>query len=176
MKETIKPKVVPFEIAKLLKEAGYDDKIAEFWAYAEPWTAKGGIRKGGKYSNHYGSYVAYSNSEWEISTISFAKAFKLSDKHPAISAPSYDMVVDWILEHLGCYVCVGNFSEGKFSWQITSWCVEEGLYNTDGKEYDTRYEAMDSAFKSILEAHLGNKEKEKTKSLLESIRKEKKDG
>lgn len=46
-KQTIKPKVVPFEIAKLLKEVGYDEKIAEFWAYASPWTAKGGIRKGG---------------------------------------------------------------------------------------------------------------------------------
>lgn len=29
-KQTIKPKVVPFEIAKLLKEVGYDEKIAEF--------------------------------------------------------------------------------------------------------------------------------------------------
>lgn len=47
-KQTVKPKVVPFEIAKLLKEVGYDEKIAEFWAYASPWTAKGGIRKGGK--------------------------------------------------------------------------------------------------------------------------------
>lgn len=37
-KQTIKPKVVPFEIAKLLKEVGYDEKIAEFWAYASPWT------------------------------------------------------------------------------------------------------------------------------------------
>ena len=45
-KQTIKPKVVPFEIAKLLKEVGYDEKIAEFWAYASPWTAKGGVRKG----------------------------------------------------------------------------------------------------------------------------------
>lgn len=44
-KQTIKPKVVPFEIVKLLKEVGYDEKIAEFWAYASPWTAKGGIRK-----------------------------------------------------------------------------------------------------------------------------------
>lgn len=40
-KQTIKPKVVPFEIAKLLKEVGYDEKIAEFWAYASPWTSKG---------------------------------------------------------------------------------------------------------------------------------------
>ena len=35
-KQTIKPKVVPFEIAKLLKEVGYDEKIAEFWAYVRP--------------------------------------------------------------------------------------------------------------------------------------------
>lgn len=176
MKETIKPKVVPFEIAKLLKECGYDEKIAEFWAYSEPWTAKGGIRKGGKYSNHYGSYVAYSNSEWESTNVSFAKAFKLSDKHPAISAPSYDMVLDWILEHLGYYVCVGNFTKGKFSWQATSWVVEEGLCHSDGKEYNSRYEAMDVAFKSLLEARKENNEDEKTKRLLEMIKKEKKNG
>lgn len=91
-KQTIKPKVVPFEIAKLLKEVGYDEKIAEFWAYASPWTAKGGIRKGGKYNEHYGSYIAYSNSEWEKSNIELSAALKLNSKHPAISAPSYDMV------------------------------------------------------------------------------------
>lgn len=96
-RHTVKPKVVPFEIAKLLKEVGYDEKIAEFWAYASPWTAKGGIRKGGKYSEHYGSYIAYSNSEWEKSNIEFSAALKLSSKHPAISAPSYDMVLDWLL-------------------------------------------------------------------------------
>lgn len=60
-KQTIKPKVVPFEIAKLLKEVGYDEKIAEFWAYASPWTAKGGVRKGGKYSEHYGSCTPIPN-------------------------------------------------------------------------------------------------------------------
>lgn len=113
-RQTVKPKVVPFEIAKLLKEVGYDEKIAEFWAYASPWTAKGGIRKGGKYSEHYGSYIAYSNSEWEKSNIEFSAALKLSSKHPAISAPSYDMVLDWLLEHFGYYICVANISKGKF--------------------------------------------------------------
>lgn len=157
-KQTIKPKVVPFEIAKLLKEVGYDEKIAEFWAYALPWTAKGGIRKGGKYSEHYGSYIAYSNSEWEKSNIEFSAALKLSSKHPAISAPSYDMVLDWLLEHFGYYICVANVSKGKFCWQTTSWCVEEGLCHTDGKEYSNRYEAMDAAFKSILKARIENKE------------------
>ena len=118
-RQTVKPKVVPFEIAKLLKEVGYDEKIAEFWAYASPWTAKGGIRKGGKYSEHYGSYIAYSNSEWEKSNIEFSAALKLSSKHPAISAPSYDMVLDWLLEHFGYYICVANISKGKFCWQTT---------------------------------------------------------
>lgn len=129
-KQTIKPKVVPFEIAKLLKEVGYDEKIAEFWAYASPWTAKGGIRKGGKYNEHYGSYIAYSNSEWEKSNIEFSAALKLNSKHPAISAPSYDMVLDWLLEHFGYYICVANISKDKFCWQTTSWCVEEGLCHT----------------------------------------------
>lgn len=115
-KQTIKPKVVPFEIAKLLKEVGYDEKIAEFWAYASPWTAKGGIRKGGKYNEHYGSYIAYSNSEWEKSNIEFSAALKLNSKHPAISAPSYDMVLDWLLEHFGYCICVANISKGKFCW------------------------------------------------------------
>lgn len=168
-RQTIKPKVVPFEIAKLLKEVGYDEKIAEFWAYSSPWTAKGGIRKGGKYSEHYGSYIAYSNSEWEKSNIEFSAALKLNSKHPAISAPSYDMVLDWLLEHFGYYICVANISKGKFCWQTTSWCVEEGLCHTDGKEYLSRYDAMDAAFKSILTARIENKDNEEIKRLLEEI-------
>ena len=171
-RQTIKPKVVPFEIAKLLKEVGYDEKIAEFWAYASPWTAKGGSRKGGKYSEHYGSYVAYSNSEWEKSNIEFSAALKLNSKHPAISAPSYDMVLDWLLEHFGYYICVANISKGKFCWQTKSWCVEEGLCHTDGKEYSSRYEAMDAAFKSILKARLENENDEKLQTFLKRIKME----
>ena len=107
-KQTIKPKVVPFEIAKFLKEVGYDEKIAEFWAYASPWTAKGGVRKGGKYSEHYGSYIAYSNSEWEKSNIEFSAALKLNSKHPAISAPSYDIRLAFRAFRL-LYLCCKHF-------------------------------------------------------------------
>ena len=92
MKETIKPMVVPFEIAKLLKEVGYDEKIAEFWAYADPWTAKSGVRKGGKYKITMEVMLRIPIVKWESTNVSFAKAFKLSDKHPAISVPSYNMV------------------------------------------------------------------------------------
>lgn len=41
MKETVKAKVVPFKIAKLLKEVGYDEKIDEFWAYSTPLDGRG---------------------------------------------------------------------------------------------------------------------------------------
>ena len=79
------------------------------------------------------------------------------------------MVLDWLLEHLGYYICVANISKGKFAWQTTSWCVEEGLCFADGKEYSSRYEAMDAAFKSILKAHIENKDNEEIKRLLEKI-------
>lgn len=127
------------------------------------------FKKGGKYNEHYGSYIAYSNSEWEKSNIEFSAALKLNSKHPAISAPSYDMVLDWLLEHFGYCICVANISKGKFCWQTTSWCVEEGLCHTDGKEYSSRYKAMDAAFKSILKARIENKDNEVIKRLLEEI-------
>ena len=79
------------------------------------------------------------------------------------------MVLDWILEHFGYYICVANVSKGKFSWQAVSWCVEEGLCHTDSKEYSSRYVAMDAAFKSILKARIENKNNEEIKRLLEEI-------
>lgn len=79
------------------------------------------------------------------------------------------MVLDWLLEHFGYCICVANISKGKFCWQTTSWCVEEGLCHTDGKEYSSRYKAMDAAFKSILKARIDNKENEEIKRLLEEI-------
>lgn len=41
MKETIKTRVVPSDIAKLLKDIGYDEKINENYTYTHPWVKKG---------------------------------------------------------------------------------------------------------------------------------------
>lgn len=82
------------------------------------------------------------------------------------------MVLDWLLEHFGYYICVANVSKGKFCWQTTSWCVEEGLCHTDDKEYSSRYEAMDAAFKSILKARLENENDEKLQMFLKRIKME----
>lgn len=159
MKETVKARVVPFKIAKLLKEVGYDEKIDEFWAYCTPWTAKGGARMGGKYNSHYASYVAYSNSEWEKNEVAFADAFKLSSKHPAISAPSYDMAVDWVLEHLGVYVGARLDSNKAYYWAMTHIEPFGTVFHNGGKHYQSRYEAMDAAFLEILEKEKDNRKK-----------------
>lgn len=172
MKETLIPRVVPFEVAKLLKEVGYDEKIKEFWAYADPFTAKGGVRVGGTYSNHFGSYVPYSNSEWVKSDVEFAKAFGLDNKHPAISAPSYDMVIDWILEHLGVYVSVLMAGEGMFIWKVVLLNGGDIPYKKDSRVFSTRYEAMDAVFLHILKA----RKKEMKKEEYERIKKKFEDG
>lgn len=159
MKEVVKARVVPFEVAKLLKEVGFDEKIDEFWAYSTPWTAEGGVRMGGKYNSHYGSYVAYSNSEWEKNEVAFAEAFKLSSKHPAISAPSYDMAVDWVLEHLGVYVEAKLDLNKEYFWAMTHLEPFGTLFHNGGKHYTSRYEAMDAAFLEILEKEKGKRKK-----------------
>ena len=172
MKETITEKVVPFEIAKQLKKLGYDDKINENYTYTHPWVAKGGIRVGGKYKDHYRSCTAYSNSEWETNMSEFAKALRFDGKHPPISAPSYDMVIDWLLEHHGYFVNVVMCGKDKFCYELVTFCVEEGLCHSDSKPYPTRYAAMDAAFKRALRIISNTKKSEMAQELNEFIKNE----
>ncbi len=103
-KPTVTEKVVPPNIALMLKRKGFDWKIASFYKYTPTTNV---IPNGvwGGYYNHYRSYVACSNSEWAKN----AKEFKqilckhVDAAHPPISAPTYDMVVDWLLKG-GFYV------------------------------------------------------------------------
>lgn len=172
MKETIIEKVVPFEIAKQLKILGYDEKINENYTYTHPWVAKGGIKVGGKYKDHYRSHVAYSNSEWETNMSEFAKVLRFDGKHPPIAAPSYNMVIDWLLEHHGYYVKIDMVGKDKFLYELVTFCIEEGLCHSDGKEYPTRYAAMDAAFKRVLRIISNNKKSEQVQELMDFIKNE----
>lgn len=96
--------VVPSGTALKLKQKGFDWKIASFYEYthATPATPNG-LLSG--YYFHYRSYVAYSNSEWAKNTTEFKQALckHIDASHPHISAPTFDMVIDWLLEK-GFYV------------------------------------------------------------------------
>lgn len=158
-------KVVPFEIAKLLKKMGYDERIREHWLHSS----------GGKYPSHHGAYVHLSNTEWETKLNEFAKAQLFSGKYPPISAPSYGMVIDWIYHKYGYFIEVVMVGKGKFRYGIASNAIEHGLRFSDRRGYLTRYEAMDAAFKKVLKIINDDKKTELTKQVDELLRKEKKD-
>ena len=84
-KPTIFTKVVPIEIAALMKAKGFDWKIKEFYMYTPKAAC---INSSGGYKDHYSSYIAYSNSEWSAMDKDAKKAFwkGIDDKHSNISA------------------------------------------------------------------------------------------
>lgn len=166
MKETIKTRVVPFEIAKLLKDMGYDEKINENYTYTHPWVKNGGINVVGGYKEHYWSSTAYSNTEWETNMSAFAKALRFDGKHPPISAPSYAMVVDWLLKEYDYFVQVIRTGRNEYRFEVISFCVEEGLHYSNNRTYTDWYSAMDVAFKYVLRVI---KDRQKSNILDEAI-------
>ena len=178
MKETIKTRVVPSDIAKLLKNIGYDEKINENYTYTHPWVKKGCVNVVGGYKEHYWSCTAYSNTEWETNMSAFAKALRFDGRHPPISAPSYAMVVDWLLKEYDYFVQVVRTGRNEYRFEVVSFCVEEGLRYSNNRTYTDRYSAMDVAFKYILRTIKNRHKSDILKEAIEFIEKEKtkKDG
>lgn len=151
-KPTIAEKVVPPNIALLLKKKGFDWKIASFYMY----TPKSEVSKGG-YINHYRSYVAYSNTEWAESerAAKIANWKGVDEKHPNISAPTYDMVVDWLYEK-GYYLYVTPYREMDnpeiYKWMNIYINFNSPINRSSGfpKYAKTRYEALDYGILEIL--------------------------
>lgn len=148
LKETLRERVVPVDIALSLKKIGYDEKIIENYMYCFPWTAVGGVKRGGKYGDeHYYSTFAYSNTEWAENMGGFAEALRFDCKHPPISAPSYSMVLGWFLATINVFVVV-DFHEDGFKSIIKS--RKKIVEPYVKKVFATRYEAMDAAFRYII--------------------------
>lgn len=145
-KPTISEKVVPPKIALLLKKKGFDWKISSFYEY----TPKSEVSKGG-YINHYRSYVAYSNTEWAESNKAYRDhVWKHYDiKHPNISAPTYDMVIDWLLEK-GYYLYT-VFSSQSQGWMNIYTELAAPFNNCGFPKYaKDRYKALDYGILDIL--------------------------
>lgn len=161
-------KVVPFELAKLLRDIGYDERIREHWQHSY----------GGKYTSHYGAFVHLSNTEWKERLNEFAKAQRFDGRHPPISAPSYAMVVDWLLKEYDYYVQVLRVGKEEYRFEVVTFCVEEGLCHSNNRVYQDRYSAMYAAFKYVLKAIKDRQKSDVLKEAIELIEKEKekKDG
>ena len=146
-KQTITERVVPFKIAALLKAKGFDWKINNFYHYA---TSIKGITTGG-YLNKYRSNVAYTNTEWANTAKEFKEAIwkGLDAKHPNISAPTYDMVVDWLLEK-GYYLNVVLVGENKFVFKIIDIPKQVTFIGTPSSDIHDRYDAFDKGILAIL--------------------------
>lgn len=113
-KPTISETVVPSDTALRLKQKGFDWKIASFYEYTHATPAiPNGLLSG--YYFHHRSYVAYSNSEWAKNAAEFKVALckHIDASHPPISAPTYDMVIDWLLEK-GFYVHAERGKRNQF--------------------------------------------------------------
>lgn len=147
-KPTITERVVPFKIAALLKARGFDWKINNFYHYTTPTK---GITTGG-YINNYRSNVAYTNTEWANTAKEFKEAIwkGLDAKHPNISAPTYDMVVDWLLEK-GYYLNVVIVGENKFVFKIDILNQDKTtIIGTPSSDIYDRYDAFDKGILAIL--------------------------
>ena len=153
-KPTVSEKVVPPKIALLLKKKGFDWKIANFYMYTPSASC---INSPGGYKNHYRSYIAYSNSEWAAmdKDAKICGWKGIDERHPNISAPTYDMVVDWLCEK-GVYLyvtpCIDKNVHEKRRWLNiyinfnTSPCLSSGC----PKYAKTRYEALNYGILQIL--------------------------
>lgn len=146
-KQTITERVVPFKIAALLKAKGFDWKINNFYHYATPNERN----TTGGYLNKYRSNVAYTNTEWANTVKEFKGAIwkGLDAKHPNISAPTYDMVVDWLLEK-GYYLNVIIVGADKFVFKIIDISNKATFIGTPSNEIHDRYDAFDKGILAIL--------------------------
>ena len=148
---TILTKVVPIEIAALMKAKGFDWKIKEFYMYTPKATC---INSSGGYKDHYNSHIAYSNSEWAAMDKDAKKAFwkGIDDKHSNISAPTYDMTVDWLFEK-GFYVnAIIIYLEGKRHWAYAYQNINTGenMLGKISKKVVDRYTALNKGILEVL--------------------------
>ena len=146
-KPTIFPKVVPIEIAALMKAKGFDWKIKEFYMYTPKATC---INSSGGYKDHYSSHIAYSNSEWAAMDKDAKKVFwkGIDDKHSNISAPTYDMTIDWLLEK-GYYLNVVLIGD-KFVFKIIDILNQATFIGTPSSNIHDRYAALNKGILEIL--------------------------
>lgn len=128
MKDLIEEAYVSFEVAKLLKEKGFDEEILSF-------------------------YIPYEDGEVKF-VVSPNKANYNAEQHWLISAPTHQMAMGWLREK-GVYITIvyGDYpSLNKVFWtpQIDSL---EGFDFPDSfyKEYNKYEEAVEAALKYVLE-------------------------
>ena len=142
--KVVDEKVVSFDIAKQLKEAGFDERVLGIYMH----TPSSSIGKGG-YFNSYKSYVHHSNTEWqELFNAAKETLYKgLDAKHPNISAPTHFQVLNW-LEERGVYV----YAEWHdYFWVAT--IISKAGENRTG-QCRNRIEAYEKAFALILRRSL----------------------
>lgn len=146
--QIVRERVVPVEIALSLKQKGFDWKISYYYYYH--WAHSCQDVSG--YDDYYiYSENAWSNSDWERTT------HELSDRawngyamaqHPPISAPSYDMTIDWLMQQ-GYYVGTAINRDGKFYSVVKDMSSDQPAKAIPVSFYG-RYEALNQAIQYAL--------------------------
>ena len=130
---------VSFEVAKLLKEKGFDEKcIAVYHDKELQLVSSLGIFS----SEGYGEQIlTYTNSECEWSPI-------------MISAPTLQMAMKWLREEKGVAitpVLSSILDNEKFLWDIKIVVAKTGESYSQGWIYEKQEEAFNTAIKYCLE-------------------------
>lgn len=151
-KPVITEKVVPADIALLLKQKGFDWKIARFYTY----TPKSSVipnSPSGAYRDCYRSGIAYTNSEWAEQDTNFKRCLcgSLGTKHPPISAPTYDMTIDWLLER-GFYVYALIDMLPNFYCVYNNYNAMQQDRSNQNLIFNSRYEALDWGIRKALKS------------------------
>ena len=128
-----KERYVSYDIAKLLKEKGFDWRVFNFYD------------EHGIFSEHIGS--VYTLYNWNYPT---------KDEYGSqyCSAPTQQMAIDW-LEEWGIIVEIGGYSVDTNGNPHYGWCVlnKKAQYLVLRGQYyeDSRNEAVEAALKYVLE-------------------------
>lgn len=144
----VREKIITAGIALELKERGFDWKIESFYKYI-PSPQEEPI-----YTLKYHNFALYSNEDWE------RVAKKSQIVLPNVSAPSYDMTVDWLLNK-GYYVKAVFLKKDRWRYEIEDVKSGEITKGKSSSEATSRYLALQRGIEFTLENLLKKKTKKK---------------
>jgi len=132
---------VKFEIAKLLKEKGFDNTTLRF--YTKPNTKMFGI-------DEHGRYYPMKNKAKSLWTMGNAAALKIENVY---QAPTIAEVVMWLYEKHGVWVDVSlnQFSKPTdLQWMYSIVFTQRCTYSHSPKSYNSPTEAYEAAILHVL--------------------------
>lgn len=138
-------KPVNYELAKLLKEKGFNLKVVNFYNYGKLSLISDKDRQIGKLIN-------YNPINWNFTKVHFT------------SAPSIAEVVMWLYENYGIWISVKGDDGKTFKYELHKWIwyesektlkqayvtFGEGIFDINSEKFNSPTEAYESAIEFVL--------------------------